>query len=630
MGVISLQCVTLNGTRLVGMSYTHPLNADDASADHVALVQSNPNPTSLESITWSLIAAWPREMTYPQDYSPMVCHTDPQTGVFTMMSAFNLTDPDYPGNPNVPQRPSGGFQYNPHTTSWTNFGLAPDYLWGDVTDSFTVFAWPGTTTLVQANVGTTTTVSLGVMKTNATGSPQFVNAVSWTLDPTTHGYPSRLVYGNNVLYQFGTLVANNRTGQLDTIMTRIPLSGNLETFAPPANLQRFNASSMSGCTPSYVSTSFYKDILYVFCQGIDTAIGPGQGIVMRFKDGPSGHDKALSPANQTDIGQLSGAAIQPIGGTDDGKHDPFAFVVNAQGQSMMQGIWLGEANLGEGQWVDYNINITAPYGEEWTNPPNHTPAIIGGSVAGGLLVLALIFYFVLRKRWPGWRRKLRVKIVEAMMEEDHKDNSSDRDAINKIEERSSSSIYNSFGLDGRDKILVTEDMEESGIDVSTGYMREVGLEQHPRPNIITTIGTEGENQGSAQHTADEITVATPISRTIGYASLLRSSPSTTPYTSDYELAVQPPRPLPPAAIIDSSHQHHNHYNHRNPTAPQLYTHADSPSSSTSTSPVPFRSTGSPPVPQSISSKEIEVWSHAQRLSDSATPYRRTEGADGGG
>lgn len=182
MGVISLQCVTINGTRLVGMSYTHSLkDSANLQDNYVALVQSNANPTSIDTMTWSLISAWPREMYYPQDYSPMVCHVDQQTGVFTMMSAFNLTDPNYIPDPSVPQRPSGGFQYNPQTSIWTNFSLSSDYLWGDVTDSFAIFEWPGTTTLVQANVGTTNTVALGVLSKDAKGAPQFVNALNWTL-----------------------------------------------------------------------------------------------------------------------------------------------------------------------------------------------------------------------------------------------------------------------------------------------------------------------------------------------------------------------------------------------------------------------------------------------------------------
>ncbi|KAG0295041.1 hypothetical protein BGZ96_012704 [Linnemannia gamsii] len=553
MGAISLQCVTVNGTRLVGMSYTHSLKSTDNLEDnYVALVESNENPTSINTMTWSLIAAWPRQMYYPQDYSPMVCHVDPHNGVFTMMSAFNLTDPNYTPDPSVPQRPSGGFQYNPHTSNWSNFSLSPDYLWGDVMDSFAVFAWPGTTTLVQANVGTTTTVALGVMgkdEKDEKDEPQFANALNWTLDPLTYGYPSRLVYGNNVLYQFGTLLANNRTGKLDTILTRIPLSGSLDSFMPPSNLQTYNASSMSDCAPGYLSTSFYMDILYVFCQGADGPIGPGPGIVMTFKDGPSYRDKALSRSYQTDIDRLSGAAIQPIGGNAAGTQDPFAFIVNAPGYWNVQSVSLGNSTFGDGSWVDFNINITAPYGDPYHEQSNHLPAIIGGSVAGALLVIALILYFVLRKRWPVWRRKLGTRIVAAMMKDDHLDGS-DKDRINKIEDPSSS-----IDLDGRDKILVTEDMEEHGIDVSTGYMREIGLENHPRPTITTTMAgtataTTAAGSNSGHEVSSQINVASGSNRTIGYAAMLKSPSATSPYGQDYELTAQ--RPRQPQSITTTS------------------------------------------------------------------------------
>ncbi|KAG0379747.1 hypothetical protein BGX24_011859 [Mortierella sp. AD032] len=420
------------------MSYTHSIkDGDDYKDNYVALVQSNDNPSSIDTMTWSLISAWPRDLYYPQDYSPMVCHVDPNTGVFTMMSAFNLTDPNYLPDPAAPQRPSGGFQYNPHTAIWSDFTLSDDYLWEDVTDSFA--------------------------------------------DPMTYGYPTRLVYGNNVLYQFGTVLANNRTGQLNTILTRIPLSGSLETFQPPAKLQTYN-SSMQECAPGYLSTSFYDDVLYVFCQGTDRSIGPGTGVVMKFKDGATSRDKSLGPAHMTDIDRLSGAVIQPIGDGAGGKQNPFALVVNAAGLWSVQSISLGDSTLGDSNWSDYFINITAPYGDLLTDPPNHTPAIIGGSVAGGLVVLAIILFFVFRKRWPGWRRKIQFKVLEAMMKDDHVDgNSSDKDVINnnKFEEPSSSSSFNSLDLDSRGKILVTEDMEENTIDVSTGLRQP----HHPMVRI---------------------------------------------------------------------------------------------------------------------------------------------------
>lgn len=458
----------------------------------------------------------------------------------------------------------------------------------------------------------------------------------------TYGYPSRLVYGNNVLYQFGTRLANNRTGKLDTILTRIPLSGSLDSFMPPSNLQTYNASSMSDCAPGYLSTSFYQDILYVFCQGADGPIGPGPGIVMMFQDGPSYRDKALSPSYQTDIDRLSGAAIQPIGGDVAGTQTPFAFIVNAPGYWTVQSISLENATFGDGSGVDFNINITAPYGDPHQEQSNNLPAIIGGSVVGGLLVIALTLYFVLRKRWPVWRRKLGTRIVAAMMKDDHMEGS-DKDCINKIEDPSSS-----VDLDGRDKILVTEDMEEHGIDVSTGYMKEVGLEHHPRPAITTTMAgttttttTTGSNSG--HEVSSQQNVASGSNRTIGYAAMLRSLPTTSPYGQDYELATQQPRQpqsitttstannssssiwkesIPP---LPKAHQQKHNQHQRHPTAPYIYTHPDSsittPAPATAAvSLIPFRSTGSPPIPPSISSKEQEAWSQVHGVSDSASPY----------
>ncbi|KAF9931741.1 hypothetical protein FBU30_009665 [Linnemannia zychae] len=575
----------------------------------------------------------------------MVCHVDPETGVFTMMSAFNLTDPNYVPDPSVPQRPSGGFQYNPHTSEWSDFKLSDDYLWGDVTDSFALFAWPGTTTLVQANVGTATTVALGTMTKDKDGSPLFVNALNWTLDPLIYGYPSRLVFGNNVLYQFGTLVANNRTGKLDIIMTRIPLSGSLDSFSPSTKLQTYNASSMSNCAPGYLSTSFYQDILYVFCQGADGPLGPGPGVFMRFKDGPSYRDNALGPIIPTDIDRLSGAAIQPIGGVNENKA-LYAFIVNAAGYLEMQSISLAESTLGIGHWLNYGVNITGPYGEAMKNPQSHVLAIIGGSIAGVLFVMALVLYLLLRKRWPSWRRKLRHKIVEAMMKEDQldKSGSSDKECINKIEDPSSST-YNSMVLEGRDKILVTEDMEENNVDVSTGYMKDVGLQNHPRPKIAMSLGSPtaistGNYNGSDGHAKDRLGDPPATSRVheiIGHSSLLKSFRTTDASLcgQDIELATQSPQqvhsiatskasrsplstplmpPLPKPHVICS------HY----PTAPYISSHSESSPTPPPplASPIPFRFTGSPLVPPSISSKELKAWSqhHNEENLDFVPPY----------
>lgn len=350
---------------------------------------------------------------------------------------------------------------------------------------------------------------------------------------------------------------------------------------------------------------------------------------MRFKDGPNTRDKVLSPSNLTDIDRLSGAAIQPIGG-----QNPFAFIVNAPGYWPVQSISLTQGTFGDGDYSDYNINITAPYGDIATDPPNHLAAIVGGSVAGGLFLIALILYFILRKRWPALRRKLGTKIIEAMMKDDLH-GGSDKDCINKIEHPSSS-----IDLDGRDKILVTEDMEEHGIDVSTGYMREVELENHPRPTITTTMaGSDNRHDVSSQHA----TASGSNNRTIGHSALLRSTPITSPYGQDYELTTQ--RPRQPQSLTTTSTANnsssslwtesipplpkaHQQQFSQHPTAPYIYTHTDSslsplPPAPTVASPVPFRSTGSPPLPPLISSKEREAWSQVHGTPDSAPPYSQS-------
>ncbi|KAG0328659.1 hypothetical protein BGZ99_004929 [Dissophora globulifera] len=474
MGGLSLQCVVANGTRLLGMSYTSRVD-DNTSYDssYVVLIQSNPNPASVDDISWSLVAAYPRLTSYPQDFSPLVCNVDPVTGVFSMMSYFNLTDPTVviPDQYLLPRRKPGGFQYDPRNNRWSNFTLDPNYRWGDISATYALFQWPNTTTLYQANVGNSTTVNIGLLASDKDDdSKQFVSITSWDLDPSVYGYPSRLFFGNNILYQFGTLVANNKTGALRNTLTRIPLSGDAATFMLPDDLPVYNATALDQCTPSFITANYYKDTLYVFCQGVDTDIEPGVGLVMKFRDGAV-RDTALSNFSETDFDRISGASIQPIGG--DNNQNRFAFVVNAPSGYSMEGMALDDADLGIVTSVGYYLNITEPYGFSITDPPNHTPAIIGGSVAGVLLLLAIAAYFLVRRRWPQWRRKLRAKIILMMSADDLNENPK----FYKFEESSRQSFDS-----GRDKILVTDDMDLEGIvDVGTGYMQNVTFGQHPRP-----------------------------------------------------------------------------------------------------------------------------------------------------
>ncbi|KAG0361597.1 hypothetical protein BC939DRAFT_461451 [Gamsiella multidivaricata] len=556
MGILSLQCVTTNGTRLLGMSYTFPSiehsndnNDSDGNNDIVALIQSNPNPTSVSDITWSLVAAYPRPIIDPHDYAPIVCNVDPKTNIFSAMSYFSITDLTY--NETQAPRPPGGFQYDPRSNSWSNFTLKAGYQWGDYSATYALFQWPDTANLFQANVGTSNAVHLGMLGVDDNGTKEFINVVSWGLDPNIYGYPSRLVFGNNALYQFGTLVVNNRTGALRNTLTRIPLNGDPFQFKPPPNLPVYNATSMNYCVPSSVSARFYKDILYVFCQGLDNDAFPGQGLLMTFKDGAN-RDSALSDYIMTDIDRLSGSLIQPIGGSDDGKVEPFAFIASLDYDTM--GLALGASTIGISQSVPYSINITDPYGFPLADPPNYTPAIIGGSVAGALVLLSVALFLFIRRRWPRYKRRIRAKIIAMMSVEDDNDGHEDMRNINKIEGPS----MDSFDLDGRGKILVTDDMELDGImDTGTGYMREVMLQQHPRPAIVTTLTADPED-----FEAESMKDPTLENRSLPTQTLTLATSQVAPPTTAFMSGSKSMPPLLGLAVIHS------------PSAPQPYTPGD--------------------------------------------------------
>ncbi|KAF8937612.1 hypothetical protein EDD21DRAFT_374965 [Dissophora ornata] len=561
MGGLGLQCVTANGTRLLGMSYT-TLTNDTTSvyANYVLLIQSNPNPASVSDISWSLVSAYPRVTSYPQDYSPLVCNVDPTTGVFSMMSAFNLTDPSTP-TPNLPHRLPGGLQYDPRTGAWSNFTIDSDYHWGDYAATYALFQWPNTTTLFQANVGATSTVNVGKLTADNDGSLEFENVLSWDLNPAIYGYPSRLVYGNNILYQFGTLVANNKTGALRNTLTRIPLSGDPSIFLPPINLPMYDATALAQCT-SYIVASYYIDTLYVFCQGVDNAMEPGYGLVMQFKDGDI-MDSALSNYTISGIDRLSGAIVQPIGGSNDGRLERFAFITDAPSEVPMESLALGISDFGDLSTVSYSINITDPFGYVLKDPSDHTPAIIGGTIGGVLLLLFVVLFVFIRRRWPQWRRKLRIKIIAMMSTDEVNEFHNDRDHIYKIEAPSSQS----FNLDGRDKILVTDDMElEDVIDVGTGYMQEVTFGRHPRPVFVTTLNDHNEVEDGA------------ISRmAIPLTTLQRSSQLPSESESDFIFASMVGSMPPLPATSRATHT---------PTAPQLYTQEVNRNGATASPPIP--------------------------------------------
>lgn len=122
-------------------------------------------------------------------------------------------------------------------------------------------------------------------------------------------------------------------------------------------------------------------------------------------------------------------------------------------------------------------------------------------------------------------RKVRLKLIDLLKEKDTDDNNNERDADdadsqalqgkrdiskesedglnnNKFEDHSMTSLD---GLDGCDKILVTDDTDLSWLenplvmDVATGYMNGVRLEAHPRPGVVTSLAIKdkrGSGSGS--------------------------------------------------------------------------------------------------------------------------------------
>jgi hypothetical protein len=83
-----------------------------------------------------------------------------------------------------------------------------------------------------------------------------------------HGYPRLLAYGNNAIYQIGSVVTNNNLGTYSAMITRIPLLGDATTFVPPTNLTALSSADLDICAkqlPSNAYTTFYSDTLYLFC-----------------------------------------------------------------------------------------------------------------------------------------------------------------------------------------------------------------------------------------------------------------------------------------------------------------------------------------------------------------------------
>ncbi|KAF9903508.1 hypothetical protein BX616_001606 [Lobosporangium transversale] len=511
------------------MAYESLGGSNGPDHDSVILVQSNPSPGSVTDITWSLVSAWPRPTSDPQDRSPNVCHVDPTTGVFSMMSYFNLTltDESYPRS--RPTRAPGGLQYDPRSNRWSNFSIAPDYRWDDATANFILFNWPGTSTLFQATIGTANTINIGKLYSNGEDFNMFSNIANWTLDPLIYGDPKWLFYGNNMLYQVGTYLYNNKTGALKTIMTQIPISGNPLVFQPPTNPRVLKSDSLDTCDLSFLYGSYYKDTLYIFCQGQDGDSFAGFGGVSLYEDikDNNGSDASLDGPYRYNLDQVKGASFQPIEGYYNEELKRFALMINSADGFPMVGLPLHQPFSAGATKVTYEINITDNYGTPFHLPENNnTGAIIGGSVVGGLISLALMMYLLVRWRWPQWQRWLKSKILQILSADDSEeelgprgkhslngDDSSDnmdrpgaRENVNKIEDP----LLQNYDFDGRDKVLATENgMSTNAIDTATAYMQGVPLQRHPRPTFFTTLNPDLDD---SDYSTSDLTDDSSLSR----------------------------------------------------------------------------------------------------------------------
>ncbi|GJJ77076.1 hypothetical protein EMPS_09435 [Entomortierella parvispora] len=512
MGVIDLNCLALNGTRLVGLSVEVPeadflKNSSNSSA--VILVETSmANPSTLNDLkSLSVISVWKRNLSSIQfNAMEFMCHIDPTTGIFSAIYSSNLVIPDTASA----AHPAGGFQYNPATSTWSNIALSPDYTWDQKPQtSFTIFTWPNTTTLYQATIGNSSAINIGVLSPGSTNGANatLVNYFNWTLDPTLYGYPRQLAYGNNAIYQIGSIITNTNTGAQDVMIAVIPLTSDPDTFVPPKSPVSISSSALDQCGPGLptASSTFYADSLYLFCSNYtlnqdNTFPGDGNngGFVFKYQQGGNltGIFNTMLDIRYEFLGPYQ---AMPRGGNGNDVWCP------SLSSTEIIIVGLDDINLGN-VTVGQGLNsIGVPYGmPESFHEPNYK-AIIGGSVAGAVVLLVLIVLAVRRWCWQKWRDaywaprrdRLKAKLVEMLTKDERPSGEHSETKVlhggedneHKVEEIS----MNSFEMYDQGKILVTDDMELDGniVDLNTAYMGGVVLEHHPRPNIVTVLQDTG-------------------------------------------------------------------------------------------------------------------------------------------
>ncbi|KAI8347237.1 hypothetical protein B0O80DRAFT_216286 [Mortierella sp. GBAus27b] len=537
MGYLSFKCMVLNGTRILGMSFAARSNNEGWGPDHVVLVQSNPNPTSVNDLTWSFVSAWKRTMTEYDVASDTVCHVSQQTGVFTAMSHYTTYDPRYGVKPPRPDyREPGGFQYDPRTGNWDTFGTAQGYRWGDPTTSFALLE-PYTTyltdnvTLYQANIGDgETSINLGMLLTKESlghDRYEFTDLGTVTMTPDIYGYSLRLFPGRDSIYHLGSIVVDNRTAVYRYTISKLMVQ-NMSVPVWSADIP-----GLESCKRSRISAKSFMDMVFVVCATeakISERPSPtGESrdyILAYYKENITSAPIAF--VSSTDLTYIDPPMFLPLGNATH----PWVYTDNTQiSYNLTTGLW-------NRTYSGYSPNITEPYGYNFSYDSGFDGYGIIGAVAGTVVLLGIVFFFVRRRYgakikaeiWPRWKRKIIAKMIEVLSKQqesqdknDDKDKDKDMDkdmdkdedkdddkdddlssrpdspqdeeSKDKIEDDS----HESIALQDMGKILVTPDMDVSDLieDESLAQKQEVegnqdlsnsvNFHDHPRPTIVTSL-----------------------------------------------------------------------------------------------------------------------------------------------
>ncbi|KAG0045481.1 hypothetical protein BGZ83_009319 [Gryganskiella cystojenkinii] len=578
MGILEFSCYALNGTRLMAMALAMPTSQYTGSSITTSdnntaaiLVESVPNPATLSDFsTMTVKSIWNGNLTgFYQTDIQFQCTIDPLTGIFTAVHSVSSQNRYSQGQPvgiNLP----GGFQYDPRTDHWSPILFSADYTWkGDPSSSFTIFNWPNTTTLYLATINPTNASFVNVGMLNQEGGATFVNSFNWTLDHKVSGFPQKLAYGHDAIYQIGRLVTDTGAQKLSQngFITRIPLPASPNTFILPTDLTPAHSAELDNCASgnpglSSAWVSFYSESLYMFCNNITRDHYSDQTYSFKYQE------NGILTGVLTESKRVN-APLQVMARYGN-ESNRWAVAINDRFAVNLGSDDFGNItqNYSPELGVFKNISYGRPVPSYSTDSEPNYAAITGGAAAAGLVIFILLVLAFRRwvwrrlreEYWPRWKDQIKAKLLEMLTkDEDHQIQDGNFDDTKVLQDESVENdkvegeeiSMRSFDLDGRDKILVTDDMSLSdvtAVNVDTAYMDGVAMERHPRPNYVTVLTSEDEVPTSEPEpmsgsTIPSVTIATiaadvPINRVI--RSITRTvqaytpdeEPTTIPRTSD--------------------------------------------------------------------------------------------------